>query len=115
MKFMCLVLVDSELSADADWEEVGTDSFEYDVKLFRDGVYITAEALESVSTARTVRVRGGEAMVTDGPFMETREHVAGFILVEARDMGHALEIAAGIPLAKVGAVEVRPVFNPSPR
>lgn len=118
MKFMCLVLLDSEVTAtmnESDWKALGEDSFDYDVKLFRDGTYIAAEALEGVNSARTVRVRGGEAMVTDGPFMETREHVAGFILVEARDMEHALEIAQGIPIARIGAVEVRPVLNASPR
>ncbi|SDG93409.1 YciI family protein [Pelagibacterium luteolum] len=114
MKFMCLVLIDSEMAKTIDWEEIGSESFDYDVKLFRDQVYVRAEALESVSSARTVRVRNGEAMVTDGPFMETREQVAGFILVEASDMEHALEIAKGIPLARYGAVEVRPVLNPSP-
>lgn len=111
MKFMCLVLIDAELAKTIDWEAIGTESFEYDVSLFRDQVYVTAEALEGVQTARTVRVRKGEAIVTDGPFMETREHVAGFILVEARDFDHALDIAQGIPLARYGAVEVRPVLG----
>lgn len=114
---MCLVLLDSEVTAkmeEADWETLSQASFDYDVQLFRDQVYITAEALEGVQSAQTVRVRGGEAMVTDGPFMETREHVAGFILIGARDMAHALEIASGIPIAKIGAVEVRPVLGQMP-
>lgn len=118
MKFMCLVLLDSEVTAtmtEADWQRLGEDSFDYDVKLFRDQVYIAAEALEGVETARTVRVRGGETMVTDGPFTETREHVAGFILVEADDMDHALEIAQGVPIARIDAVEVRPVLGEMPK
>jgi hypothetical protein len=113
MKFMCLVLLDSEVTktmTDADWRKLGADSLDYDVKLFRDGTYLAAQALQSPDTARTVRVRKGEAIVTDGPFIETREQVAGFILVEARDMEHAVEIAKGVPIAKIGAVEVRPEY-----
>lgn len=114
MKFMCLVVIDAELAETIDWDGIGPESFGYDVQLFRDQVYVSGEALEGVHTARTVRVRNGNAMVTDGPFMETREQVAGFIIVDARDMDHALEIAKGIPLARYGAVEVRPVLRPSP-
>lgn len=114
MKFMCLVLLDSEVTrtmTDADWQKLGSDSLDYDTYLFRDGSLITAQALQGPDTARTVRVRKGEVIVTDGPYIETREQVAGFILVEARDMDHAIEIAKGIPIAKIGAVEVRPEYR----
>ncbi|WP_196257662.1 YciI family protein [Pelagibacterium limicola] len=113
MKFMCLVLLDSEVTktmTDADWQALGAASLDYDTYLFRDGSLIMAQALQGPDTARTVRVRKGEAVVSDGPYIETREQVAGFVLVEARDMDHAIEIAKGIPIAKIGAVEIRPEY-----
>jgi hypothetical protein len=79
-------------------------------ELSRNHDYIAAEALEPVSSARTVRVRHGKTSVTDGPFAEAKEQVGGFILVEAANMNQALEIAAGIPLAKLGSIEVRSIM-----
>src|SRR5699024_1130473 len=73
------------------------------------GHLIAGQALESVSTATTVRVRNGKTIVTDGPFAETKEQLAGFYLVDARDLNEAIRIAAGIPPARVGSIEVRPV------
>jgi hypothetical protein len=71
---------------------------------FRDG-----NPLESVSTATTVRVRGGKRFLTDGPFAETKEHLVGYYLVEAADLDTAIAIAARIPSARFGSVEVRPI------
>ena len=73
------------------------------------GRMLAAEPLEPVATATTVRMRGGKLSVTDGPFAETKEQLAGFYLIEARDLNEALQIAGGIPAARVGSVEVRPV------
>jgi hypothetical protein len=73
------------------------------------GHYVAAESLQPVSTARTLRVRGGKVTVTDGPFTEAKEVIAGFYLIDARDFGEALQLAARIPPARVGAIEVRPV------
>jgi hypothetical protein len=87
------------------------NSLAYNDELSRNNHYIAAEALEPVCSARTVRVRHGKTSVTDGPFAEAKEHVGGFILVEAANMNQALEIAAGIPLAKLGSIEVRPVIK----
>ena len=73
---------------------------------------VHAEALQGPESATSVRVRGGKVSTTDGPFAETKEHLGGFILVEARDLNEALRIAAGIPLARLGAtIEVRPVYE----
>ena len=77
--------------------------------LRQSGRYIAAEALQPVRTAKTVRVRAGKSSVTDGPFTEAKEYLAGFYLVEARDMDDAIEIASKIPPARVGGIEVRPV------
>lgn len=70
---------------------------------------LAAEALQSVQTATTVRMRGGKLAITDGPFAETKEQLAGFYLVEARDLNEAIKLAGNIPAARVGCVEVRPV------
>jgi len=87
------------------------NSLAYNDELRRNSHYIAAEALEPVRSACTVRVRRGKMSVTDGPFAETKEHVGGFILVEAAGMDEALEIAAGIPLARLGCIEVRPIMR----
>jgi hypothetical protein len=74
-----------------------------------NGAFVAGEALESISTATTVRVRNGRLSVSDGPFAETKEQLAGFYLIEARDLNEAIQLAAKIPPAAVGCVEVRPI------
>ena len=73
-----------------------------------------SHALQPVSTAKTVRVRRGRASQVDGPFAETKEHLGGFILIKASNMNEALEVAAKIPMAKIGSIEVRPVMKIDP-
>lgn len=110
MRFLCLVNIDRDEAArlgEADWSAIDRDSMDYDRVLEGQGSYVVSMALQAPETARTVRVRQGEAMITDGPFAETKEHVAGFILIEAGDMAEALRIARDIPLAKIGSIEVR--------
>ena len=77
--------------------------------LHADGKYLSASPLQPVSTATVVRMRDGKASVTDGPFVETHEQLAGYFLIEARDKDDAINIAAQIPGARIGAVEVRPL------
>ena len=78
------------------------------------GVLVAAEALQPVETATTVRVRNGRVSVTDGPFAETKEQLAGFYLIEARDLNEAIQVAVKIPPAREGSVEVRPVRQLNP-
>ena len=73
------------------------------------GQCLSAEALQPVQTATTVRVRNDKVSVTDGPFVETKEQLAGFYLIDARDLNDAIQIASKIPPARVGCVEVRPI------
>jgi hypothetical protein len=73
------------------------------------GHYVAAESLQPIAEATTVRVRDGKVVVTDGPFAEAKEVIAGFYLIEARGLNEAIELAAKIPPARVGAIEVRPV------
>jgi hypothetical protein len=105
MKYLCLVYLEQpKLRAIQD-----TECFECVEQLRSNGSLIAAEALQPIETATTVRVRNGRVSVTDGPFAETKEHLAGFYLVEARDLNDAIQIASKIPPAREGSVEVRPV------
>ena len=110
MKYLCLVYLESQKMRAVPDSECAACG----VGLRESGALIAAEALEPVDTATTVRVRGGKAVITDGPFAETKEQLAGFYLVEAADLDEALEIAAKIPPAREGSVEVRPVRQLTP-
>jgi hypothetical protein len=105
MKYLCLVYGEEDKIAAMDDHEC----LAYDASLRASGQCIASEALEPVETATTVRIRNGRVSVSDGPFAETKETLAGFYLVEARDLNEAIQIAAKIPPAKVGSVEVRPI------
>ncbi|HVH89405.1 MAG TPA: YciI family protein [Terriglobales bacterium] len=105
MKFVCLVYgEEQEIGAMTDDECMA-----FDQELRNDGRCVASEALQPVHTARTVRVRRGKVSITDGPFTETKEILAGFYLVEAADMNDAIQIASKIPPAQVGSIEIRPV------
>jgi len=105
MKYICLVYGEEEkIGAMTDDE-----CMEYDVAIRKSGNCIASEALQRTSTAKTVRIRNGKVSIMDGPFAETKEALAGFYLVDAKDMDEAIEIASKIPPAQVGCIEVRPV------
>ena len=105
MKYLCLVYLD-EKRLD---ELPDSDCVNYDATIRQSGHCIASEALQSVQTATTVRVRNGKVSVTDGPFAETKEQLAGFYLIDAVDLNEAIQIAAKIPPASVGSIEVRPI------
>jgi hypothetical protein len=114
MRFLCLVYDDEEALAAMPESEFTTFSDAHvavDEELRRSGHSILAEALQPVRTAKTVRIRDGKLSTTDGPFAETKEQLGGFYLIEARDMSEALEVAARIPSATVGSIEVRPLWD----
>jgi hypothetical protein len=105
VKYACLVYGEEQkLETVSDSECVG-----WGEALRGSGRYIAAEALQPVRTAKTVRVRDGKPLITDGPFTETKEYLAGFYLIDARDLNEAMEIASQIPPARIGSVEVRPI------
>ena len=105
MKYLCLVYLD-----EAHWSACpDRDCFEFASDLARSGRLLAAEPLHPTHSATTVRVRNGKAAFYDGPFSETKELLAGFYLVTARDLNEALSIAERIPPAKYGSIEVRPV------
>jgi hypothetical protein len=105
VKYLCLVYGEEEkLGTVADSECLGWGD-----TLRQSGRYIAAEALQPVRTARTVKVRNGKTLITDGPFTEAKEHVAGFYLIDAGDLNEAIHIASQIPPARIGSIEVRPI------
>jgi hypothetical protein len=91
--------------------KITEDSMAYDRFLASRGNLIMAQALEAPQAAVTIRVRDGKLSSTDGPFAETREILAGFVLVEARDLNEAIGLAEKIPLASIGSIEIRPVMQ----
>jgi len=113
MKYLCLVYLDENRMG----ETSDSECLAYDAAIRKSGHCLASEALQSVQTATTVRVRSGKVSVTDGPFAETKEQLAGFYLVEAKDLNEAIELAGRIPPARVGSIEVRPVrpIRESPR
>ena len=111
MKYMLLIYTDENSYADGEREQCYIESTELTHDLNARGQYISANPLQSVSTATSVRIRSGKRMVTDGPFAETREQLGGYFLVEAKDLNEAIAIAGRIPGARKGTVEVRPVME----
>ena len=113
MKYVCLVYgEESRLAAmsKAEMAKLDADSLAYDRSLENGGRLVVAQALQSVKKSKTVRMRGGRKLVTDGPFAETKEQLLGFVMIEAADAEEALEIAGRIPLAEIGAIEVREIY-----
>jgi hypothetical protein len=120
MKYMLLVHLDGEKMSKQSreqWAQLDRDSIAYDQELRQRGHYIMSSALQDPNSAVIVRRTGEEVSTTDGPFVETKEHLGGFIFVEARDLNEAIQIAAKIPVGKFGAIEVRPelVIDPDAR
>lgn len=105
MKYLCLVYLDAE-----NWHACpDPHCHDYASALAARGQMLAGAPLHPVATATTVRVRGGDTLVTDGPFAETKEMLAGYYLIEAADLNEAITIAAGIPPARHGSIEVRPL------
>ena len=105
MKYVCLVYgEEKEMSMIQDSECIA-----YGDSLRKNGRYLGGEALQRVETATVVRVRSGKVSITDGPFAETKEQLAGFYLIDAENLDEAIQIASRIPPARIGSIEVRPV------
>lgn len=113
MRYACLIYFDPKVvfnqspESDAVLREVGG----HDAELKASGHLLSAHALKLPQAAMTVQVRDGKMSATDGPFMETKEMLGGFVLIEARDLNEAVRIAGGFPFARLGAIEVRPLVD----
>jgi hypothetical protein len=111
MRYMLLVYLADDAMDDAERQKCYVDSAQLTQDLAASGHYLDASPLHPVATATSVRVRGDKSLVTDGPFAETREHLGGFFLIDAKNLDEAIGIAARIPAAQVGTVEIRPVLE----
>ncbi len=112
MKYLALVYYnESELNtlSQEQWDAMNRDCMACAEDLSERGHMVAGEALQPVQTATTLRIRNGNMVLSDGPFAETKEQLAGFYLLEARDLNEAIRVAGKIPPAKYGSIEIRPV------
>jgi hypothetical protein len=109
MKYMLLVYMDEKAMSENEREACNAESAQLAQDIHARGQYLCASPLQSIATATSLRIRSGKSLVTDGPFAETREQLGGFFLIDARDLDDALGIAARIPAAHKGTIEVRPL------
>ena len=111
MRYMLLIYADENAWTDSERQQCYAESTQLAHRLKANGQYLATAPLQPVSTATTVQVRDGKRLVTDGPFAETREQLGGYFLIEAKDLDEAIAIAASIPGARKGTVEIRPVLE----
>jgi len=112
MKYLCLAYEEeNKLNAlsRSEWDVLRGETLAYVEELRSNGHMISAEALQSVRNAATVRVRDRNVSITDGPFAETKEQLGGFFLINARDLNEAIQVASRWPSARLGSIEVRPI------
>jgi len=112
MKFMFVIYHDEgvlDAMPEKERQALVDSAIEYAEEIRRSGHYLASDALQRTQTARTVRIRAGKASTTVGPFVETKEQLGGFFVIEAKDMDEACAIAARFPPARVAVIEVRPV------
>jgi hypothetical protein len=118
MKYMLLIHDDEQAWAklsDAERQRIYGEYGQFGQQIKDGGQYVAGAQLQPTSTATSVRVRDGKRLVTDGPFAETREQLGGYYLIDARDLDEAIGIAARIPSARMGTIEVRPVVEMAAR
>ena len=111
MKYMLLIYLDEQALNETERQECYAESTQLAHDIHSSGHYLAANPLQPTSMATSVRVRNGKRLVTDGPFAETREQLGGYFLIEANNLDEAIAIAARIPMARKGTVEVRPVID----
>jgi hypothetical protein len=111
MKYMLLIYMNEQAMNATERERCYVESAALTRDLHSRGRYVDASPLQPVATATSVRIRDGERLVTDGPFAETREQLGGFYLIDVKDLDEAISIAARVPPACKGTVEIRPVME----
>ena len=111
MKYMLLIYLDEQALNETERQECYVESTQLAHQLRSSGRYLGANPLHPTAMATSVRMRDGKRLVTDGPFAETREQLGGYFLIDAKDLDEAIAVAARIPIARKGTVEVRPVID----
>jgi hypothetical protein len=111
MQYMLLIYIDEQALSETTREECYAESVQLIHQIKSRGQYLAANPLHRASTATSVRVRDGRALVTDGPFAETREQLGGYFLIDVKDRDEAIGVAARVPGARLGTVEIRPVME----
>lgn len=111
MKYMLLIYQDETALTEPEREECYKESTQLAHQLKANGQYLAASPLQPTALATSVRVREGKRLITDGPFAETREQLGGYYFVDVHDLDEAISIAARIPMARKGTVEIRPVIE----
>ena len=114
MRYLCLIYEDQTLyerMPKDEMDKVFGEYFTYTEDIKKSGHHLGGEALQPTTTATTVRVRNGKISTIDGPFAETKEQLGGFYMIEAKDLNEAIQLAARIPGARYGSVEVRPIME----
>jgi hypothetical protein len=111
MKYMLLIYGDEEALSETERRDCYMESTQLAHQLHSNGQYLAANPLHPTAMATSVQVRNGKRLVTDGPFAETREQLGGYFLIDAKNLDEAIAIAAQIPMARKGTVEVRPVIE----
>ena len=114
MRYLCLIYEDEK-----GWEKMPKEQadavmgeyFAFTDGIKKSGQYVAGDALHPTHTATTVRVRNGRTLTTDGPFAETKEQLGGYYLIDAKDLNEAIQVAAKIPSARWGSIEIRPVVD----
>jgi hypothetical protein len=115
MRYLLLIYTSEALEASQDAMTAEFAAYDAFTNELRDrGIYQAGEALRPTSTATTVRVRDGQTVTTDGPYVETKEALGGFYMVDANDLDDAIQLAAKIPGARHGSIEIRPIFDFDP-
>ena len=114
MRYLCLIYEDEkgyERLPKEEMDAVFGEYFAFTEDIRQNGTLLAGEALQPTATATTVRVRNGKTQTTDGPFAETKEQLGGFYLINAKDLNEAIQVAARIPGARYGSVEIRPIIE----
>ncbi len=111
MKYMLLIYIGEQSLSETERQDCYVESTQLAHQIKSSGQYLAANPLHPISMATSVRVRNGKRFVTDGPFAETREQLGGYFLIDAKDLDEAIDIAARIPMARKGTVEIRPVVE----
>lgn len=111
MKYMLLIYGDENGLSEAERKDCYVESTKLAQDLHASGQYLSANPLQPTAMATSVRVRDGKRLVTDGPFAETREQLGGYFLIDAKNLDEAIAVAARIPMARKGTVEVRPIIE----